>query len=101
MNEAPERIIADLQAKLTECCLQALATDGQAAEALDRAIKAEAEAATLRGKLAEAVEIAERNAAYHRANYERGEPGYRIEERMAAVAESIRDAIARIAEDAQ
>lgn len=41
----------DLQAKLTECCLQALATDGQAGEALDRAIKAEAELARLRRAL--------------------------------------------------
>lgn len=54
---------ADLQAKLTECCLQALATDGQAADALDRAIRAEAEAANLRAKLAEARADALREAA--------------------------------------
>lgn len=42
-----EALASDLQAKLTDCCLQALATDGQAIESLERTEKAEAELAKL------------------------------------------------------
>ena len=94
MNEAPERIIADLQAKLTECCLQALAADGQAAEALDRAIKAEAEAANLRAQLAEARQaLSDLLDDTQHANHNCGDEWCPVK--------AARAILARIAEDAQ